>query len=570
MQISKIQIKNFRGIKETVLFPTKNVVFIGDNNTGKTTILEAIDLVLGPDRLNRSPVVDEHDFYAGKYIAQEENEESPLISIEIIITGLTDEQKRRFNGEIEFWDKEKKQLVDCIEDVDAIGEPCLRVSFNGYYNKEDDDFAGETFFTKSNEIGNKKMFYKKDKQFCGFLYLRSNRTGSRALSLERGSLMDIILRIKEIRPQMWESVIKDLSNTSVATQPELGVSEVINSIVTAMSKYVPKDWGISPSLKVSNLTRDNLRKIITAFIPTGADDEHIAPFYRQGSGTINMLVLAMLSQIAEDKQNVIFAMEEPEIAIPPYTQKRIIHEIKQLSSQAFFTSHSPYIIEEFEINDTFVLHRNQRGVLKHTPIILPTSLKKKQYVQQFRTKFCEALLAKRVIIAEGNTEAIALPTVARWLSILNSSKYCPIEALGFAIVDAGGETNIEGLSEMFSILNKEVYALCDFQPEDRKKAIEAKVKKLFMHNQHGIEKLITEETDENAIILFLLNNQINLEGDVRTTLFNWFKDKKGEGRVAEFLLSCNEDQILQFFKDICDELKPREPSPITSTNNMQK
>ena len=48
-----------------------------------------------------------------------------------------------------------------------------------------------------------------------------------------------------------------------------------------------------------------------------------------------MLVLAMLSQIAEDKQNVIFAMEEPETAIPPYAQKRIVHEIRELASQRY-------------------------------------------------------------------------------------------------------------------------------------------------------------------------------------------------------------------------------------------
>ena len=46
-----------------------------------------------------------------------------------------------------------------------------------------------------------------------------------------------------------------------------------------------------------------------------------------------MLVLAMLSQIAEDKQNVIFAMEEAETAIPPYAQKRIVHELRKLSAQ---------------------------------------------------------------------------------------------------------------------------------------------------------------------------------------------------------------------------------------------
>src|SRR5690606_11573666 len=124
------------------------------------------------------------------------------------------------------------------------------------------------------------------------------------------------------------------------------ISGILESIEKAIKKFVPKEWGITPHLKVSNLTREHLRKIITAFIATGSGD-HSAPFYRQGTGTINVLVLAMLSQIAEEKQNVIFAMEEPETAIPPYTQKRIVHEIKNLSSQSLFSSHSPYVLEEF-------------------------------------------------------------------------------------------------------------------------------------------------------------------------------------------------------------------------------
>ena len=69
MQIFKLTIKNFRGIKSTTIILPKHAVLIGDNNTGKTTILEAIDLVLGPDRLRRIPPIDEHDFFEGKYIA---------------------------------------------------------------------------------------------------------------------------------------------------------------------------------------------------------------------------------------------------------------------------------------------------------------------------------------------------------------------------------------------------------------------------------------------------------------------------------------------------------------------
>ena len=68
MKIEKISIENFRGIKNGNLFLDSHSVFVGDNNSGKSTVFEAIDLVLGPERLSRHPVIDEHDFYAGEYV----------------------------------------------------------------------------------------------------------------------------------------------------------------------------------------------------------------------------------------------------------------------------------------------------------------------------------------------------------------------------------------------------------------------------------------------------------------------------------------------------------------------
>ena len=70
MRIARLTIENFRGIKNAVILLPKHGVLIGDNNTGKTTILEALDLVLGPDRLNRQPPIDEHDFFRGEYMAK--------------------------------------------------------------------------------------------------------------------------------------------------------------------------------------------------------------------------------------------------------------------------------------------------------------------------------------------------------------------------------------------------------------------------------------------------------------------------------------------------------------------
>lgn len=72
MQIAKVKVEKFRGIESGIVTLSGHSVFLGDNNVGKSTLLEAIDLVLGPERLSRRPVIDEHDFHAGRYLDEEE------------------------------------------------------------------------------------------------------------------------------------------------------------------------------------------------------------------------------------------------------------------------------------------------------------------------------------------------------------------------------------------------------------------------------------------------------------------------------------------------------------------
>jgi putative ATP-dependent endonuclease of OLD family len=602
MQVARIHIENFRGVKDTTLEFTKHAVLLGDNNTGKTTVLEALDLVLGPDRLNRTPPIDEHDFYHGRYVSksaksapEDQGEGGPKkpdaendgagapkngageeasaedqalqIRVDVTIIDLSEDQHNRFGDYIEFWDnKEKKLFQEAAPegvDADAIS-PALRVTFVGEYDLEEDDFDGKTFYTLTLADGCKpQAFSKKDKQVCGFLYLRSIRTGSRALSLERGSLLDIILRLKEVRPQMWEDAIGKLSTFSVSEDPSLGISGVLQSINNALKKYVPKEWGIEPHLKVSNLTREHLRKVITAFIATG-DGTHAAPFYRQGTGTINMLVLAMLSQIAEDKQNVIFAMEEPETAIPPYAQKRIIHEVRNLASQTLFTSHSPYVLEEFSLDETVILSRDSAGTMKQSRVSLPESVKLKRYRQEFRTRFCEGLLARRVLVAEGATEASAFPVACRRLAELDPAKYASLEALGVCVVDAGGEGSIPDMAKLYKEIGKRTFALCDLQDAAAQAQIQAQVEHMYMHNEKGIENLILKHTPQAAMERFcdllqwpadLAAKFPNPKADIVNALMAYFAKKKGDFGIAEYVAQCSEAEIPQWIRDACIHLK---------------
>lgn len=585
MKIYSIAIENFRGIRATKLLLPDHAVLIGDNNTGKSSIFEAIDLALGPDRLSRRPPVDEHDFYQGDYLAAagpeavegEAPPDAPKITIEVTITNLSAEQQARFGGSIEWLDTVADVFYEAPNPagVDAANiKAALRVTFIGAYDADEDDFTGNTYFTRSlTEEDTPTPFSKKDKQHCGFLFLRSLRTGSRALSLEHGSLLDIILRLKEIRPQMWEGTIGTLADFDVASDPAIGISGVLDSIDKSLKKYVPREWGVKPHLKVSNLTREHLRKVVTAFIATGAGD-HAAPFFRQGTGTINMLVLAMLSQIAEDKQNVIFAMEEVETAIPPYAQKRIVHELRKLAAQSLFTSHSPYVLEEFKLDETVILSRTDDGVLSQAEIALPESVKHKRYRQEFRTRFCEGLLSRRVLIAEGATEATSFPVAARRLSELNPVAYASLEALGVCVIDAGTESQIADLASLYKSLGKRTFALCDKQTDPAKAAIEAQVDRLFMHEEKGIEDLILKNTTQAALERFaealdwpphLLAKYPDPKANAIAALKEYFGWSKGNWGIAEFIAQCSEGEIPQWIREACITLKavcdPPPPPP---------
>jgi putative ATP-dependent endonuclease of OLD family len=589
VRVSHIKIRNFRGIKSAELLLPNHGVLIGDNNTGKTTILEALDLVLGPDRLSRQPPVDEHDFFKGIYTIIPDSipsecipspaesivpiegtitkKEAPKIEIEITVVDLTEEQKSTFGDYIEFWNTTTNKLYEKPDPtgVDATDiTEALRITFHGWYDSEEDDFEGKTYFTRSFTEGEKpEVFSKKHKQICGFLYLRSVRTGSRALSLERGSLLDIILRLKEVRPQMWEDTLGTLSEITVASNPDLGISPVLESINTALKKYVPREWGAEPHLKVSNLTREHLRKVITAFISTG-DGQHAAPFYRQGTGTINMLVLAMLSQIAEGKQNVIFAMEEPETAIPPYAQKRIVHEVRKLASQTLFTSHSPYVLEEFSLEETVVLTRDTNGVLARHIIALPENVKLKRYRQDFRTHFCEGLLARRILIAEGATEASAFPVACRRLAELNPDTYSSLEALGICTINAGSENNIPGIAQFYRELGKHTFAVCDKQESKNKVLIDVQVELLLMHGEKGIEDMVLKGTTKDALERFtkLIDWPQHLaqkypipEAQAATAVRKYFIWSKGNDGIADFIAQCSEAEIPEWLKDAALKLK---------------
>ena len=496
MRIVRVHIENFRGISLADIHLNGTSVLLGDNNIGKSTIFEAIELAIGADRLSRTQAIDEHDFHGGRYL--NDGDQPRKIVVEAVIAGLDEQHRIKFRANLEFWRLADRALLGAGDVVGAAQEgiePAVRIRFEGAYDAENDEFVSKTWFAVPRQEDGTPISECRsgDKREFGFLHLRALRTGSRALSMERGSLLDVILKTYEVRTQMWEGLLDRLRNLDVVGAEDAEFGVILTAIRDAMREIVPGEWADSPHLRVSELTREDLRRVLKSFLATGVPG-YAAPFQHQGSGTINALVLAMLGLIATRRNGrVIFAMEEPELSLPPHVQKRVVDKVRSLASQALFTSHSPYVIEQFPPEQMSVLTRDGAGVLQAANVILPDNLKLKIFRDGFRTRFCEALLARRVIVVEGKTELVAYSTVARRAAELDPATYQRLDALGWVPFDAAGQSAVASFASFFRSLGKTVATIFDQQQPVERTAIIASCDAAFEQPYAGFEHLLRAE-----------------------------------------------------------------------------
>jgi len=223
MKVARLTVQNFRSINRAEFHFAGHTLLIGRNNVGKSTVCEALELALGPERLRRIPPVDEYDFHNANYL--DEDGAAVPIKIEVVLTDLSPEILRVCANNLEHWKKDDLRLLDRGEIglVDADGvQPCLRLLTIATYDPDEDSFEAKTFYAHSPDTpeGELKALPYKVKRAFGFIYLRTVRTGSRALSLEHGSLLDVILRMKEARMKLWEKTRKRLRDLDPQLEPD--------------------------------------------------------------------------------------------------------------------------------------------------------------------------------------------------------------------------------------------------------------------------------------------------------------------------------------------------------------
>ena len=408
MRIARLRISGFRGIKEADIKLDTTTVLIGPNNVGKTTVIEALALVLGRDGMIRN--LTEHDFYGSN--------PRPVDRIKIIATivdfATSDPDRlpdwfgvRR--GIPKWYDpatntdsstvKPAPYLLACEIAFQARFDfEALEVETSRYFFDDPsiDDVFLDDVVTPIN-IGLLKDI--------GFFLIPANRSWDRMMSFG-SELFRRVINSGQGLPA--ESILTErdrLRNPLNALEEDSNLSPIIREVNDEIASL----FGKSNDLKL-RVTSTDSAAVLESVIPHFLNQDGITvPSKRQGSGLISLQSLFLLLHFGKQRldqgKGFCFALEEPELHLPPAIQRRILRRLKALSSQVLISTHSSLIAGFSESTEIFMV-QNKSGILTTKPLIkqafnknTPNALR--TLLQIRRVEVVTALMAELVIVPEG-------------------------------------------------------------------------------------------------------------------------------------------------------------------------
>ncbi|MDI3294397.1 ATP-dependent nuclease [Janthinobacterium tructae] len=424
MRVASISIDNFRGIKTGIVHFKRHTVLVGANNTGKSTIIEAITLLLGRDKLIRE--LTEHDFYGSN--------PQPADRIKLVATIIdfeeNDPEKHpdwfRDGRAIPKWLNEKTGDVHPARESDD-WMLCCQIAAQAYFDSEslsvefiryfhDDDSPLDPFDGDSPVQVPGRLI-----QQFGFFLVRANRTWEKVLSWG-SELFRRTVQVAAAQPASAILAERDrLRNPERPIELDVQIAPLIANVNKELAKCLPSAPQLQ--LRLTNTDSKAVLDSIAAHFSTPMGQS--VPAIRHGSGLISLQGVMLLLELgrirAEAGDGFIMALEEPEIHVAPATQNQLLHRIQALSTQTFVTTHSPSVAAAADPTSVLLL-RNNGGMLTAEPFLL-TDLNAKSVAwerklfQQMRVEVLSGLMHGNVLVPEGRADFYLLRIILRPLML---------------------------------------------------------------------------------------------------------------------------------------------------------
>ncbi|HZM00911.1 MAG TPA: DUF2813 domain-containing protein [Planctomycetota bacterium] len=405
-----MRIQNFRGLKDVELELGPTTVLIGENNSGKTSVLDALRLCLRELGPRRRVVFDSFDFHL-KDGASEPQSADP-IEIEIRFSETS-------KGE---WDdpligRLGRQKILQV-DGDDLNHVVLRVTCT--YDPTIRDFAQDWAFLN---LDGKPLTAVSEtalgtlQREVAFYYLSALRDAARHFDAKgpfwRPFLKDS--QLTEDKKAEVEKKLREINELVVASHTSF---EQAMERLGRVQDVVPMAGGDVVSIEaVPGRMFDMLAK---AQVHLGASTGARIPVGRHGEGTQSLSVLMLFSAFLGTKPegSPVVALEEPEAHLHPSAVRALWDILGLIGGQKIISTHSGDFLSEVDVLDLRRLARVEDCIrVYRVPRALLSAEEKRKFNHHIRRSRGELLFARCWLLVEGETEAWVYPAAARALGM---------------------------------------------------------------------------------------------------------------------------------------------------------
>lgn len=415
MIISELRVYNFRQFKSEDGAPGLKITFhrglnalIGENDSGKTAVIDALKLVL-LTQSNEYIRPSDEDFYKPV-----DGEACSEFKIDCTITEFTENEAKNFIEYLSFTKTEAK--------IEYTLELHYRAWKDGHKIYQE---------LRVGDVDDGISIDGKARELLKAVYLKPLRDAEREMSSGRGSRISQILLNHPVFKDKREHAVLDIfqdANRQIENYftDDTDGKRILQTIRNNLESFNDKRQSSNAELKTSDI---QLKAILESLSLN-------APEINPGLGELNLLFIAAELLLLKDDTDgglKLALVEELEAHLHPQAQLRLIsylqNEYNENDVQIIISTHSPILASKINLKN-LILMKNGTG---YDLAEGQTELQKGDYL--FLQRFLDStkanlFFAKGIIMVEGDAENILVPVLADILGY-------PLEKYGISIVNVG-------------------------------------------------------------------------------------------------------------------------------------
>ena len=411
MYLSNIKLWNFRkygndtfNIEEPNLdlnFTEGLNVLIGENDSGKTAIIDAIKIVLKT-----------HSYEYIKIEADDFYNNSDRLRIELKFKGLLDEEAKNFTEWLT-WEGQGEEST-----------PILRV----FYDVRRKDYKILPSEVKAGADTEGYSLTAEAREYLKATYLRPLRDAENELISKRNSRLSQILLGDDIfkEKDIPHPLVEEFKNINSSIEDYFKEGAQGADIKKKIDSYIKGFYGEEKE-SLFEASKNDIKSILEKLSLSLNGQKNV------GLGTLNRLFMAaeLLHLNKENWEGLRLGLiEELEAHLHPQAQMQVIETLqKQDEVQLIITTHSPNLASKIKLKNLIICNGNNAFPMGKDY----TKLNEDSYV--FLEKFLDVtksnlFFAKGVILVEGWAEEILIPSLAKAIGI-------DLTAKGVSVVNIG-------------------------------------------------------------------------------------------------------------------------------------